>query len=165
MTLRLAKLVLVAAIGFFYALVVLNNLTDYYSNYQFVHHVLMMDTTFPGNHLMWRAIHSEPIQTVFYDGIILWEIVTLLLIVTGVVQLCRALRKPAAAFHAAKRISIIALTAGLLLWFVAFISIGGEWFAMWQSKTWNGQEAAFRIFAIIAIVLVLLAMPETESQP
>jgi predicted small integral membrane protein len=165
MTLRLAKILLVAAIGFYYALVVLNNLTDYDSNYQFVHHVLLMDTTFPGNHLMWRAIHSALVYSIFYNGIILWEFLTTLLIAIGVIQLCRAWRKPAAAFNSAKRVSIIALTAGSLLWLVAFLTVGGEWFLMWQSKTWNGQDSAFRFFAIIGIVLILLVLPDAETQP
>jgi predicted small integral membrane protein len=58
MMLRLAKVLLVAVVAFFYTLVVFNNLTDYSSNYQFVQHVLLMDSTFPGNHGMWRAVHS-----------------------------------------------------------------------------------------------------------
>jgi predicted small integral membrane protein len=165
MTLRVAKILLVAAVGFYYALVVLNNLTDYDSNYQFVHHVLLMDTTFPGNHLMWRAIHSDLVYSIFYNGIILWELLTTLLILIGVIQLCRALRLPAAAFNSAKRVSIIALTGGSLLWLVAFLTVGGEWFLMWQSKTWNGQDAAFRLFAIIGIVLILLVLPDAEMQP
>ena len=58
MTLRMAKTVLVFAVAFFYFVIVFNNVTDYDSDYQFVRHVLMMDTTFPGNHGMWRAINS-----------------------------------------------------------------------------------------------------------
>jgi predicted small integral membrane protein len=165
MTLRLAKLLLVAAVALFYTLIVFNNLTDYGSNYQFVHHVLLMDTTFPGNHGMWRAIHPLLIQTVFYASIIGWESVTMVLSWVGTVALLRALRRPAADFNCAKRFSILAFTLGMLLWFVAFISVGGEWFLMWQSKIWNGQEAAFRMFTIIGIVLLLLAMPDTEVQP
>ena len=47
---RIAKLLLLAGIALFYSLVVFNNLTDFNSNYQLVRHVLMMDTTIPGNH-------------------------------------------------------------------------------------------------------------------
>jgi predicted small integral membrane protein len=36
---------------------------------------------------------------------------------------------------------------------------------MWQSKTWNGQDAAFRMFTVVGIILLLLALPDTESQP
>ena len=52
MTLRIPKVLLVAGVAFYYTLVVLNNCTDYGTNYQFVRHVMLMDTTFPGNHGM-----------------------------------------------------------------------------------------------------------------
>ena len=58
MTLRIAKTLLVFAVAAFYSFVVLNNTTDYESNYQFVRHVLMMDTTLPGNHGMRRPLSS-----------------------------------------------------------------------------------------------------------
>ena len=32
-------------------------------------------------------------------------------------------------------------------------SIGGEWFNMWQSQTWNGQQAAFCFYATLLGVL------------
>ena len=79
MALRVSKAVFVFAIALFYTILVLNNLTDYGSNCEFVHHVLMMDSTLPGNHLMWRAVNSPLVHTVFYIGIIAWESVTMLL--------------------------------------------------------------------------------------
>jgi predicted small integral membrane protein len=48
MALRVSKAVLVFAIALFYTILVLNNITDYGSNYQLVRHVLMMNSTFPG---------------------------------------------------------------------------------------------------------------------
>jgi predicted small integral membrane protein len=39
-------------------------------------------------------------------------------------------------------ITDVALTLSLLMWLMAFLSVGAEWFLMWQSKDWNGQEAA-----------------------
>jgi len=53
----------------------------------------------------------------------------------------------------------------LTMWLIAFLAIGGEWFMMWQSHTWNGQEAAFRNFAVVALVLLILFQPETDAQP
>jgi predicted small integral membrane protein len=162
---RTAKLLLVAGIGLFYTLVVFSNLTDFDSNYQFVRHVLSMDSTFPGNHGMWRALLSPAFHLSFYLGIIAWEIATTILLWWGVVQLYRALRLPARAFNAAKRIPVMALTLSLLMWLVAFLAIGGEWFLMWQSHTWNGQEAAFRMFAVVGLVLLIVLQPDAEGQP
>jgi len=160
MILRLAKTLLVVAVAFFYTLVVFNNLTDYGSNYAFVHHVLLMDSTFPGNHGMWRAIHPLWMHAAFYDSIICWETVTMLLLWAGSVKLLRAVSRPGMEFQKAKTLAVGGLTVSLLMWFVAFLSVGGEWFLMWQSHTWNGQEAAFRMFLVVGVVLLLLAMPE-----
>jgi len=165
MMLRLAKVLLLAAVAFFYTLVVFNNITDYGSNYQFVHHVLLMDSTFSDNHGMWRAIHPVLTHKVFYDGIIAWEALTMILCWAGCARLLRMLRKPAEVFHIAKNVAICGLMFSLLMWLVAFLSVGAEWFLMWQSKTWNGQEAAFRMFMVVAVILIFLALPEREAQP
>jgi predicted small integral membrane protein len=165
MMLRTAKLLLVLAVAVFYSFVVFNNTTDYNSNYQFVRHVLMMDSTSPGNRGMWRALNPPAWHTVFYGSIIAWEAATMLLCWWGGIRLARNLREPAPVFNRAKSFAIAALTLALLMWLVAFLSVGGEWFLMWQSKLWNGQDAAFRMFAVIGLVLLLVAQPESESQP
>ena len=162
---RVAKLLILAGVGLFYALVSFNNITDFDSNYQYVRHVLSMDSTFPGNHLMWRALPSPAFHLAFYLGIIAWEIATTILLWWGVAKLLQALRLPAGAFTAAKRVPVMALTLSMLMWLVAFLTVGAEWFLMWQSHTWNGQEAAFRDFAVVGIVLVIVLQPDVEGQP
>ena len=165
MMLRVSKLLLVLAVALFYSIVVLNNTTDYNSNYQFIRHVLMMDSTFPGNRGMWRAMNSPAWHTVFYLAIITWEATTMVLAWWGGIRMARALRGPAAAFHQAKNLSIAALALSMLMWLVAFLSVGGEWFLMWQSKTWNGQDAAFRMFTVVGVVLLLVAQADADGQP
>ena len=51
-----------------------------------------------------------------------------------------------------------------MLWFTGFIAVGGEWFLMWQSEKWNGQNAAFRLVVIIGITLVYLVQPDGEKR-
>jgi predicted small integral membrane protein len=162
MILRISKILLVFAVAFYYTLIVLNNTTDYDSNFQFVRHVLMMDSTFPNNSAMWRAINSPSVHTLFYISIIAWESLTMILCWLGGIKLTRNLKAPADAFQQAKNVAIAGLTLSLLLWLVAFLEVGGEWFLMWQSQTWNGQEAAFRMFTVVGIVLILLVMKDDE---
>jgi predicted small integral membrane protein len=157
---RWSKTLLLASVALFFTLVVFNNTTDFYSNYQFVQHVLSMDATFPGNQAMWRALRAPSLHLAFYLGIISWELFNAVLCWMASIALFRARNSSQDAFTKAKSIGTIALTAGLLLWLVAFLSIGAEWFLMWQSKIWNGQEAAFRMFTVEALILVLLLMPE-----
>jgi predicted small integral membrane protein len=82
----------------------------------------------------------------------------------GVVNLIRAVRQPANAFNAGKRLAVMALTASLLMWLAAFIDVGGEWFLMWQSPMWNGQEEAFRMFVIVGLILLILLHADADSQ-
>lgn len=162
---RISKTLLLAGVALFYTLVVFNNLTDFNSNYQFVRHVLSMDTTFPGNHGLWRALLSPAWHLAFYIGIIAWEFVTTVLLWYGFALLLCAVRLDVAKFNAAKRAPVMALALSLLMWLVAFLAVGGEWFMMWQSHDWNGQEAAFRNFAVVALVLLIMLQPETDQQP
>jgi predicted small integral membrane protein len=90
---RTAKMLLLAGVALYYTLVVLNNLTDFDSNYEYVRHVLSMDTTFPGNHGMWRALTSPAWHLTFYFAIIAWEMITMILLWWGAVSLIRVLRQ------------------------------------------------------------------------
>ena len=161
---RLSKIALVLSVAFFLFLVVLNNLTDYGSNSLFVENVLGMTTVFEGNELMWRAIDSPVIHTIFYYSIILWEAAAMGLCIFGSYKLLKCIQGPKREFESAKSFAIAGLVLSMLQWFIAFISVGGEWFTMWQSPTWNGQDAAFRMFACIGIVLIFLYLPEASDE-
>jgi predicted small integral membrane protein len=129
-----------------------------------VRHTLMMDTTFPGNHGTWRAIRSPAAHTAFYVSIIAWEMLTLALCWWGGARMLRARGAAAVEFERAKPIAIAGLTLSLLMWLIAFLGVGGEWFLMWQSTNWNGQEAAFRMFTVVGIVLLLVAQREAGER-
>jgi predicted small integral membrane protein len=79
---RLAKVAVIAALAAFALIVAYNNVFDYNSNYQFVRHVLSMDTTFPDSALRPRAIDSETLCAA-YAVIISTEASTGLLLALG----------------------------------------------------------------------------------
>jgi predicted small integral membrane protein len=122
-----------------------------------------MDTTFPGNSGMWRAITRPAVYRMFYAGIILWEAAAAALLGLGVVRLWAARRGSAQAWRRAKTWAVVGFTLSLTQWYTAFLTIGGEWFLMWQSRVWNGQEAASRMFAVMALSLIFLALPDPED--
>lgn len=149
-----------AAIALWVSLVAFGNLTDYGSNWQFVRHVLAMDTIFPGAGIRYRAIHSPLLQHAAYALIIAVEALAGALCWIGAWRMWRARRADAAAFHRAKRIAVAGLSAGLLLWLGGFMAIGGEWFGMWMSTQWNGLESAFRFAAVLLAALIYLGQPD-----
>ena len=159
---RASKVALVAAIALFASLVTFGNLTDYNTNWAFVQHVLSMDTIYPFSTIKYRAITDPTLQRLAYAVIIAAEGVIAVLCWIGAVQLARYLHADARAFNGAKLFAVIGLTLGFLLWQVGFMSIGGEWFGMWQSKEWDGVPSAFRFVVVIALVLIFVALPDGE---
>ena len=153
---RFAKIISVAGIGLLALLIVIGNTTDYYSNYFFVEHVLKMDTTFPDSHLHYRSVNTPFLFHAGYILIILLEAFMVFCCIKGSWTMFRNLKKDGAAFHASKNWAVAGIILGILIWFVGFEVIGGEWFAMWQSGTWNGLAAAERVLSFLALVLVLL---------
>lgn len=162
MTGRLAKVLMVASLAAFAAIVAFDNLIDYGANYAFVAHVLSMDTTFPDGALRGRAIGDPRLWHAAYALIIAVEGLTALAFAAGAVAMLRHLRGAAAAFDRAKRLVVVGATLAFLLWFAGFMVVGGEWFAMWQSKLWNGQEAAFRFYMTALAVLIFVNQPERD---
>ena len=65
-------------------------------------------------------------------------------------------------FNAAKPYVVIGVGLGFLLWFTGFMVVGGEWFLMWQSKTWNGQQAAFRFYMTLLAVGIFVSLQDGE---
>jgi len=153
---RAAQALFVLWIGAFAALVALNNIVDYGTNLRFVQHVLGMDTTFEDSRLRRRAIRSPALHHLAYGAIIAAEALTAALCLWGALRLLFALDAGAEAFHEAKTPAFAGLALGFAVWFGGFMVVGGQWFASWQSKQWNGREAAFMFYAPIALAFLIL---------
>ncbi len=162
MTIRLLKSLMVAAVGLWALVVGADNLVDYDANWQFVKHVLSMDTVFPDNPLRYRAITNPTLQAIAYAGIIATELAIAALCLAGAWRLFRA-RRAARAFEAAKPLAACGLVLLFLLYFLGFVLVGGEWFDMWQSNVWNGQAKAVMFLTCAMFVLVVLLIPEPQD--
>ena len=159
---RITKVIMVASLALFALLVTFENITDYDTNYAFVKHVLSMDTTFSGNALLYRRITSPALWQVCYALIIAGERLSGVVLAGAAISLAQRLRSDRVSFNHAKRFVIIGAALGFLVWFFGFMVVGGEWFSMWQSPTWNGQEAAFRFYMTILAVLIFVNQPDGE---
>jgi predicted small integral membrane protein len=159
---RLAKIVCVASVALYMALVAFGNVTDYWTNYPFVVHVLSMDQVFPESTIRWRAITSPALHHAAYILIILTEIAAAALSAAGTIAMCLRIRGDGEDFRSAKGLAIAGLALGFLLFEGGFVAIGGEWFGMWQSKSWNGVEGSFRVAMILLGVLIFVSLRDDE---
>ncbi len=155
---RFSKILLVAFFGFYVLAVAFGNVTDYYSNFQFVEAVLTMTDTFRSESMMWRAVESEFLHHAAYIFIILFQWIIAIACLAGSYLMFRKRNAAQTAFHESKKWGIAGLILGLTLWFFGFQVVGGEWFAMWQSETWNALDAAFRLTAFILGTMIFVTM-------
>jgi predicted small integral membrane protein len=156
--------VLVGLNGLYVLLVAFGNITDYSANQAFVQHVLAMDTTNFGGpqgtgldpRVMWRAVTEPGLQNAAYLGVIVWEAAAAAVLIAAVVLW---VRERDSTRPKARVVSTAGLLMILVLFFGGFIVVGGEWFQMWRSTTWNGLDPAFRNSALALISLVLVNLP------
>ena len=142
----------------------LNNTTDYNSNFQFIRHVLMMDSTFSGNRGMWRALNSPAWHTMFYLLIIAWEgtrascggrdtTCAHLARIRGNVQSgedsCDCGSNP-------RHADVAGCVSDRRRRVVPDVAV--------KAVEWSGRSL-FRMFTVIGVVLLLVAQPESEGQP
>ena len=112
---RIAKIVMCLVLAVFCLLIAYDNIADYNANYEFVEHVLSMDTTFPGNELRYRAITNPTLWRIVYALIIIAEGLTGVLFLAGVIQMTRALYALGAEFNRAKAYAVAAALVAFLV--------------------------------------------------
>ena len=161
---RLSKIVMTGGLALFCFLVTLGNIFDYGSNWAFVQHVLSMYTVFPDSNLRWRAVTDPTLQRSVYLAIIAIEGLTGLAFLTATVLMACKLTAPKAEFQHAKGATAVGVLLGFGLRFVGFMVVGGEWFAMWQSQIWNGQDAAFQ-FTMTILAAGIYVFLDTDGEP
>lgn len=154
MLIRKCKTSLVGGAAFLMALVTLNNIIDPGSNFPYVQHVMSMDSVSPRTTLTWRAITSPILHQTAWWIIILLQTAVTAALVLGTVRLWRTV-KSGRDFQQSKGAAAAGLTMGAMLFLAVFLTIGGEWFVMWQSG-WNTQAASYRFFATFALILLIL---------
>jgi predicted small integral membrane protein len=163
MSLRFIKICMVGSIALFFSLVAFDNLIEFTGNLPAVQHVLRMDTTFHAQILMRRAITNPAIQLGVYYFIIAWQLLTAIICWIGCFKLLFNINASDVQFAKSKGLAFVGLFLGFLLYMVGFIVIGGEWFSMWQSPTWNAQPTAGLFVSLIMFVMIFLGLSEASS--
>lgn len=157
---RIAKTILVAAIGIMATLIVIGNTTDYDTNYFFVEHVMKMDSVFPTSHIHYRSINNPTFFHAGYIFIIAMELLMAVCCLKGSWLLFKNIKSAGVVFNASKNWAVAGILIGIIIWFLGFEVVGGEWFAMWQSPAWNGLASAERIVSFLLFVLILLHLKD-----
>ncbi|MGJ0391729.1 MAG: DUF2165 family protein [Methylocystis sp.] len=161
MIVRLAKIAVAFSAGFLILFVALDNVFDYGVNFDVAQHILSMDMV-PQSPLKSRAITSPALHHLCYLFIIATEFASAALTLYGAWTLWQARAAGAATFNSAKAMAIAGLCVGFLLYFLGFMTVGGEWFQMWRAGPYNMQEPAFRFIGSIGLAMIFIGQADAE---
>jgi len=161
---RISKVALSFSISLFCLLVGIDNIVNFNANYQFVQHVLSMDAIqpwFDASAFEYRAITTPTFHLISYIIIIIVEILAGTLGLIGSVVMAKNIKKTR--FNQGQALFLLGGTIAIMLWYLGFAVIGGEWFSMWANK-WNGQMKAytFSTFILISMIYVIIPTPKEE---
>ena len=159
---RRLKILMIGGLTLLCGFIVAGNIHDPGTNLLFVQHVFSMDTIIPVSAMADHAISIPLLWRIGFWLIVAGEGLTAALFALGAVELFRARNGNARDFYQAKRFVFAGAGCAFVVWFIGFLAVGGEWFAMWQSQVWDGQPAAFRFIASILLVLIFVAQPDAE---
>ncbi|MDI3271029.1 DUF2165 domain-containing protein [Pseudomonas sp. MDT1-16] len=161
-TIRISKIALMSFISFFGLLMMYSNLADYPTNYEYVAHILSMDTTSDQSKYGLRAITSPMLQHRIYWIIITLEVIYTLLCLMGTYQLYRNLSASADDFHEAKKYALMGLLVAIFVYYICIQVVGVEWFNMDQSDVWNYDEWAQKILSFTSPTLIYISLRTEE---
>lgn len=153
---RFPLILLIFSWGLLHLLVAFGNMTDYGTNFEFVKHVLSMDTIFPNSTVGYRSISTPWVHHIFYVFIILQESLIAVFGLTAAYRFYCHRSSETEVFNEQKKNAYISIALGVVLWFISFSIVGAEWFSMWQSADWNAVDTANRLLIIDAILYALV---------
>lgn len=146
---------MIAMMAILFSLIAFDNIIDFQTNWQFVQHVLKMDTI-GETAVKSRAIYNVNFQLFTYYTIIFWEICIALTLWSGTFVMGKHIKSDGISFYHSKKLAYIGLFMIFFLFMLGFIIVGGEWFDMWRSKIWNGQKAAEIMISFTLLILLFL---------
>jgi predicted small integral membrane protein len=157
---RVAASIVVLMAAAYFLVVAFDNITNPTnptgSNWPFIEGVLSGDGTPPDNGFEWRFIDATWFHVLAYIGVIVGETLAAIgLIIGGVLGLRRSGGRDA--WEASQRWTLLGALFGLLVFFLGFMTIGGNWFVMYENSKWNGLEPAFQntVTTLLAVLMVI----------
>jgi predicted small integral membrane protein len=172
---RAASAAFTLMVAVYYIVVAFDNITNptnpNASNWPFVKGVVSGDGVPADSGFEWRFIDATWFQALGYVLVIFGEALTGVLLFVGGIKGLRNSRRPSQ-WASNQRWTFIGGIVGLAVFFLGFITIGGNWFIMYLNSKWNGLEPAFQnsvmtmfmlVFATGALVLNRLPEPSADE--
>jgi predicted small integral membrane protein len=155
---RYFKTLLVFFMAAFCLSVGIDNIVDYQINYEFVKHVVSMDTMkpwFDASISLKRGTSNPAIHAILFHIIIAGELIAGFLSLYSFWRMIKS-TKDDAQFMNAKTPFLVSSAGMLTTWYFGFNIIAANWFYMW-ANVYDAQVPAYN-FSIISLLTVIYVM-------
>ena len=161
---RLCKILISLAFAMFAGMSCYNNISDAPANIQYIKTVITMVDVYPGSPTS-RAILSSESSTLFLAVILSIEGLVSVLLIAGSLHMLQHVGDSEKVFQHSKSLVMIGFTLAVMLWFLGFVVIAGEWFLAWQSAKGGGAvKTAYTISTIALLALVFVSLRDGEVE-
>ncbi|MCF6435038.1 MULTISPECIES: DUF2165 domain-containing protein [Pseudoalteromonas] len=162
---RLLKIVLMFCVSCWGFVGVLSNLMDYAPGLEQVRYVLSMEGAADTPGIEWRSIHSPVIATLGFAVIYLSKFATGAVCLFAAYKMFEA-RNDDTAFEAAKQWGIFGCGISVVMLFLGFIVIAGEYFEYWRVPTLGmiTHHYAFIYTMCLMSFILFLQSPEKHTK-
>lgn len=160
---RIFKILLLLSTAITLLLAFIGNIIAYDTNFEYTHHIMLMDDTFKDPHLMARAIQNPLYHHIAYIFIIILEGIASLFLWMGVLCAFKNIYQPTLRFEDAKYWGNMGLLFSLWIYSFVFFTVAGQWFASWQSEQWNAKTASVPFLIILGITYLIFSQPEKDA--
>jgi predicted small integral membrane protein len=157
---RNIKIIFSLLLSTYAAMIFLNNVVDYQTNFLFVKAIVVMDELISGDTNKWRSVNQPSLQHLLFIIILCWEGVMAVCFGIGTWNMYKNRNAEAASFNQSKKWTIIGLALGIGLWFGVFTIAAGEWFLIWQSKFGSTQVTGFLLCGIFLLFLLFISQKD-----
>lgn len=146
----------VAMLAAYYLVVAFDNVTNPASNWAFIQGVISGDGVPADSGFAWRFTEATWFQVAVYVAVIAGEGVAGVLLAVGAVRGWRS-RAEAGAWGESQVPTVVGAGLGLGVFFLGFITIGGNWWVMYLNDDWNGLTPAFQnsVMTVLTLLFVL----------
>lgn len=160
---RWEKIILLLSSALSLSIVFADNILAYDINFEYIQHIMSMDTTLKHPKLYWRAVHNPILYHACFILIILFEGVSSLLLWIGAYHLIMKIHASPSDFQSAKSWSLLGLLLALILYSFIFFTIASQWFASWQSALWNAKNASLPFIILLGLNYLILVKNEEPN--
>lgn len=160
---RALKGLLLSAPAVLLSLAVIGNVFSYDINFEYIKHIMSMDTTFLHPKLMWRAVSNPIFYHLAYFFLIILELIASIFLWIGVITVFKNLYQSTDKFEHAKQWGRAGLLLALFIYSFLFFTIANEWYSSWQSNIWNAKAIATPFIILFGITYLIFNQGERED--